>query len=303
MNCLLLYYTGTYNTRYLTDMLQERLVAKGIRVTRYEIDPLKTEKLDLSGYDLLGLGYPIYAFNAPWPFLKFIKKQDFPVSLQIFIYKNSGETYPVNDASSISILRKIKKDGGEVRNEYHFMMPYNIHFRFSDELVCEMLKMDRYLVDILIKEVLEGIPNRIPYKFRYRLISFVFKIQFIGGFVNSFFYKVKKNLCTGCSFCICNCPMHNISKNENGELKFGHNCIMCMRCSLYCPKDAIRIGILDLWGWRVNGPYHYENIVQLPEKKIITEKTDGFFRCYIKTYQQIESRHKELFENFENERK
>ena len=96
----LLYYTGTFNTRYVTDKLQTRLQALGWNVDRYEIDPTNNERLDFSRYDILGLGYPIYGYCAPWPFLKFIRKQKFPKGLKAFIYKNSGETEKANDASS-----------------------------------------------------------------------------------------------------------------------------------------------------------------------------------------------------------
>lgn len=134
MKYLLVYYTGTYNTRYLTGLLKERLIESGVQTDVYEIDPLKPEKLDLSGYDAVGLGYPIYGFNAPYPFLKFIRKQKFPKGIKTFIYKNSGETYHANDASSVNLVRKLKRDGAQINNEYHFMMPYNIHFRFEKSL-------------------------------------------------------------------------------------------------------------------------------------------------------------------------
>lgn len=295
MNCLLIYYTGTYNTRYLTGLLKERLIREGLTVTAYEIDPLNNEKLDLSGYDLLGLGYPVYGFNAPLPFLKFLRGQTFPPDLPVFIYKNSGETYHANDASSVSILRLLRRNGAKVSNEYHFMMPYNIHFRFDETLVREMLEMDDLLLDILVKEVLSGIPNLRKYRLIPRMITFFVKLQFIGGNVNSFFCRIDKKRCADCGLCIRNCPMHNIVKDKNGTIRFRHNCLMCMRCSLNCPKDAVRIGILDAWGWRVNGPYDFDKIRQLPPAKVIGPDTGGFFRCYVETYAHIRSRHAQLF--------
>lgn len=293
MNCLLVYYTGTYNTRYLTGLLKKRLEREGVSVTVYEINPLKQEKLDFSGFDLLGLGYPIYGFNAPWPFLKFIRFQNFPKGIRTFIYKNSGETYHANDASSVSVLRKLRHDGTDVQNEYHFPMPYNIHFHFDETLVREMLDMDGLLLDILVKEVLSGIPNLKKYKAVHRLVTFFVKIQFVGGDVNSSFYRADKRRCRDCGLCIKNCPMQNIRRDQDGRIRFGHHCLMCMRCSLCCPEDAIRIGMLDKW--RVNGPYDFEKISRLPEKKVITEKTEGFFRCYVETYENIRKRHSELF--------
>lgn len=294
MKYLLIYYTGTYNTRYLTGLLKERLIESGVQTDVYEIDPLKPEKLDLSGYDAVGLGYPIYGFNAPYPFLKFIRKQKFPKGIKTFIYKNSGETYHANDASSVNLVRKLKRDGAQINNEYHFMMPYNIHFRFEEKLVNEMLKMDDMLLDVLIKEVLSGIPNIKKYRFIHRVITFFVKLQYIGGFVNSFFYKVKKDKCTGCGKCIANCPTKNIYTDAKGNIRFHHNCLMCMRCSMFCKSDAIRIGLFD--SWRVNGAYDFKRIRGLNmDSPVITEDTEGFFKCYKETYADIRARHAALF--------
>ncbi len=71
---------------------------------------------------------------------------------------------------------------------------------------------------------------------------------------------------------------------------------MCMRCSFTCPKDAIKIGLFE--GWHVNGPYDFKKIRELENnKKIITEETKGFFKCYIETYNTVKEKHKELFGN------
>lgn len=297
MKCLLLYFTGTYNTRYLTGLLKTKLEREGYVVDTYEIDPLNNERLDFSRYDIVGLGHPIYGYCAPWPFLKFIRKQKFPKGLKAFIYKQSGETQHANDASSKYFLRKLKRDGVVVNNEYHFIMPYNIHFRFDDRLVKEMLMMDDKLLEILVYEVKNNIPNKKRYKLWPRIVSSVVsRPQYIGGDVNSFLYKVDKDKCIGCDLCIRRCPTKNIYRDNDGTIRFRHHCLMCMRCSFFCPKDAIHIGFLDDWGWKVNGGYDFEKInkIELAEP-YITKNTKGFFRCYVETYEKINKRYKEIF--------
>jgi len=297
MKCLLLYYTGTFNTRYVTTELKKKLLREGFQVDTYEIDPLNNERLDWTGYDILGLGYPIYGYCAPWPFLKFIRKQKFPKGLKAFIYKNSGETEHANDASSKYFLRKLRRDGVKVTNEYHFIMPYNIHFRFDERLVKEMLGMDDKLLEILVYEIKNGIPNRKRYKLWPRLVSTVVsRPQYIGGDINSFFYKVDKEKCINCDLCIKRCPTKNIYRDGEDTIRFHHHCLMCMRCSLYCPKDAIYIGFLEEWGWKVNGGYDFGKISQIQlEKPFITKDTKGFFKCYIETYEYINNRYDEIF--------
>ena len=298
MNILLLYFTGTYNTRFVTSKLRESLEAEGCTVTTYEIDPANEECLDFSPYDIVGLGSPIYGFAAPWPFLRFIRKQKFPEGKRLFIYKNSGECYHENDASHKYVLRKLRHDKARIENEYHFLMPYNIHFRYDDYLVREMFEMDRKLMRILVHEVLHEVPNLKPYKLWPRVVASVVSCpQYIAGDVNSFLYRVDMSKCIDCGLCIKNCPKHNIYKDKNGNIRFHHDCQMCMRCSLFCPKDAFYIGFLDDWGWRVNGAYNFKKIEQLPlpEPQIINKNTTGFFDCFIEKYDVVNRRYNELF--------
>lgn len=297
MKCLLIYYTGTFNTRFLTNKLQGRLKDEGWDVDVYEIDPLNNERLDLSSYDIIGLGHPIYGYCAPWPFLKFIRAQKFPNGIRAFIYKNSGETEHANDASSKFFLRKLRRDGVRTENEYHFMMPYNIHFRFDEKLIKEMLVMDDKLLDILVYEVKNRIPNLKPYRLWPRIVaSVVSRPQYIGGDVNSFLYKVDREKCIDCNLCIKRCPTRNIYRDKKGVIRFHHHCNMCMRCSLFCPGNAIHIGFLDDWGWKVNGGYDLQRIERMEQgEPVITENTTGFFKCYVVTYEKINSRHRELF--------
>lgn len=298
MNCLLVYFTGTYNTRYLTGKLKDRLMSElGWNVDAYEIDPLKTERLDLGLYDIIGLGYPIHGYCAPYAFLRFIRAQRFPAGMKVFIYKNSGETETANDASSKYVVRKLRRDRADVGNEYHFVMPYNIHFRFDEYLVKEMLLMDDKLMDILVYEISHGIRNIRKYGLWPRIVSSVVsRPQYIGGDVNSFLYRVDEEKCNGCGLCMKRCPTQNIYRDKEGKMRFHHHCLMCMRCSFFCPKDAFHIGFLEDWGWKVNGGYNFARIEKIQyEKPYITDDTKGFFKCYIKTYRDIDKRHKELF--------
>lgn len=297
MNVLLLYYTGTFNTRYLSRKIKVRMERDGDTVTLYEIDPLKTEKLDFSNYDMLGLGYPIYGFAAPWPFLKFIRAQRIPRGMKTFIYKNSGETYHDNDASSLFVVRKLRRCRADIHNEYHFGMPYNIHFKYEDQFVKEQLVMNDKLMEIMLYELRNGIGNmRKRYKLRPRLITAtVARPQYIGGDVNSFLYRIHKDKCIDCNKCIQNCPTQNIYRDENGEIRFHHHCLMCMRCSMHCPKDAIYIGFLDEWGWRVNGAYNFNRIEQMEYTPVINKETRGFYECYYPYFRKINRRYAELF--------
>ena len=87
MRVLLIYYTGTYNTRYLTQKLQARLEARGDTVDTVEIN-CDTPPCSCEGYDLIGFSYPIYGFNSPLPFNRYVAQLKFTRGQRYFIYKN-----------------------------------------------------------------------------------------------------------------------------------------------------------------------------------------------------------------------
>ena len=206
--CLLIYYSGTGNTQYLTNKLSLKLKEAGFDVNIYRINPLNLDILDLSNYDLIGVGYPIYGFNLPKVVHKFFKKQKFNEGQKVFVYKDSGETYGANDSSSLALKHILKHQKARFTNEYHFVMPYNIHFRFDENLIKEMLNMDDKLMDILVKEIKDEIPNIKKYKFINNLINYPLRLTYIGGNINVLFYRVNKEKCIKCGLCVKGCQMH-----------------------------------------------------------------------------------------------
>lgn len=293
MRVLLIYYTGTYNTRYLTQKLQARLEARGDTVDTVEIN-CDTPPCSCEGYDLIGFSYPIYGFNSPLPFNRYVAQLKFTRGQRYFIYKNSGETMAMNNASSRILIRRMKRKGADLAGEYHFVMPYNIHFPFARDFVRQILAMNEKLMDIMLHNLDNGIEKRIKSNPIYNLASFFVGIQKIGGNVNSFLYKVERDKCVDCGLCVKNCPHGNIYR-KNGKIKFHHHCDMCMRCSFFCPTNAIRIGFLQ--GWRVNGAYDFKGIEEdtSPLRPYITKESRGFYRCFVSYFEEIDREHAALF--------
>ena len=256
MKVLLIYYTGTYNTRLLSNQLKNELEKKGDKVDTVEIN-VETEIVDTSGYDLIGFSYPIYGFNSPLPFNKYVRKLKFNKNQKYFIYKNSGETLAMNNASSRILIRIMNRQKVKFVGEYHFVMPYNIHFPFEKEFVKQILEYNKKLMAIMLYNLDNGIIFKIKSNVIYNIAAFFVGIQKIGGNVNSFLYKVDMNKCVNCNKCVNTCPHNNIYI-KNDKIKFHHHCDMCMRCSFFCPTNAIKIGFLE--GWKVNGEYKFKEI-------------------------------------------
>ena len=137
MKCLIIYFTGTNNTKFLVNKIKERLEQENLYfVKTLNIDSTSI-KIDLNNFDLIILSYPIYAFNPPVIFEKYIKNLKFKINQKVIIAKQSGEPLFLNNSSSYRLIKKIKKDKAKLINEYHFLLPYNIHFRYEDNFIKE----------------------------------------------------------------------------------------------------------------------------------------------------------------------
>lgn len=293
MRIVIIYFTGTYNTRYLVNQIQHGLKDKYeiSKIDLFEIDN-KSQIINLTQYDLIIFSYPIYGFNIPYFFLNYLRKLNFPKDKKYIIAKQSGECLKINNTSSRKLIKLLK---GSIVKEYHFLMPYNIHFRFDDNFVKQLLIHNDKLLEILLYELDNNETKLLKYSPIDQINSFFVSIQSIGGPINSLFYKVDKSKCNSCKKCINNCPVNNIYINKNNKIKFHHHCIMCMRCSFYCKNDAIKIGLFN--SWKVNGDYKLDEIKNnnLLKGDYIKEKINkGFYSCYYDYFLEIDNKYKKI---------
>ena len=296
MKIAIIYFTGTHNTRYLANRIKA-LFENAEELKTIEVGK-GVEIVDLNDFDLLFVGYPIYGFNSQpvlTNYLRKVKKLLKPgKKLDYIIFKNSGETYAMNNSSSRVIKRILSKKHFNFLSEYHFGMPYNIHFPFANNLIKQLLNYTDKQLEILKYNYDNNIPHVIKSKLIYDVAGRFVSVQKLGGFVNSFFYRVDEDKCTHCNACVNICPLKNISVKKDGKIKFHHNCAMCMRCSFFCPKGAINIGMLQ--GWKVLNYYNLKQIEKDDTIKpdFITDETTGFYKCYIKTFKDIDKEYEEI---------
>lgn len=255
MKILICYFSGTGHTKKVVDKYVEEMTANGCEVDTFKIEG-NDLKCDPSGYDMLGIGYPIHAFNAPSivvDFAKALPKCDAPKKL--FIIKSSGEPLSLNNISSGKTVRILKRKNYVLTNEYHYVMPYNMIFRHSDAMAHRMWHTAERLIPIDCREILGGKEVKLKRVFMGRFLAWLFRIEHWGGRFNGKKYKVNDN-CVNCGKCVRGCPTENI-KIEDGKFVFGNKCLMCVRCSFSCPVDAIKIGWFNKW--KVNGAYNFDN--------------------------------------------
>lgn len=283
MKILICYFSGTGNTQKLVDCYAN--------VFRTEYDDEVTvvrmeDKFDLNveDFDMLGVGYPVHAFNAPSIALNFCKRlPKLAAKKQAFIVNTSGEPLELNNISSIKITGILRRRNIIVNNEYHYCMPYNMIFRHGDEMAYRMWTTARLLAPLDVKEIKQGATHKLKRIFMGAFIAWVMRCEHWGGRLNGKQYKVDER-CVNCKKCINICPTHNI-RLEDGKMKFGGSCLMCMRCAHLCPTDAIKIGWFN--NWKVNGAYSFKKPKSPDTKRYNKMLTKAYKKYFAQTDKRI----------------
>jgi hypothetical protein len=74
-----------------------------------------------------------------------------------------------------------------------------------------------------------------------------------------------------------------------------------MRCSFFCPTDAIGIGYIN--SWRVNGVYRFAAIEKNESLELpyITKDAKGFYRCFIRYFAKIDKAYSDYLKRQDDE--
>lgn len=247
------YFSATENTKRVAETYVNEFANSGVNATSERITG--TTFPDNFDCDLICIAYPVHGFNAPSVVEDFAKC--FPVSKgeRVFFIKTSGEPLKLNDASSVRLIKILKRKDYEITQEHYYCMPYNMIFRHSDEMASKMFATAKSRVPQRVQSLLKG-EKRLPksYPFSAKAMSAICRIERKWFKFNGKHYKIDPNKCINCGLCVKNCPMGNITKTAEG-FKFGGNCIGCAACAFNCPKDAISAGFLNFM--KVNGKYDF----------------------------------------------
>ncbi len=277
-------FSGTGNTRKVCDLYKQEFENNGVETLIYDVRLGFDNLPNPNDYDYIGFAYPIHAFNAPYIMLKLCKALpkadniDKRSKREYFVLKSSGEPLRINNMSSSKMKGILSRKGYKLRSEYHYVMPYNMIFRHTDETTVKMRDALYGLAPIEAREVLNGVVHKLKFVPFAPVLAWILRIEHPAMRVNGKFFKVDMDKCVKCGLCVKKCPAHNISIDDNGKFNFGNDCIMCACCSFNCPTNAFNIAMLN--GWKVNGAYSYK----MPEQKEENKHEWYCKRAYIRYF-------------------
>ncbi|MDD5529358.1 MAG: EFR1 family ferrodoxin [bacterium] len=286
----IIYFSGTGNTEVVANLLSQNL-SKTYTVDVFKVEDILKQKLKYESgkYDIIGIGYPIYGFNAPLIIYDFVNSLNISAKKKVFLFSTCAASAYINEVASYCLKRELTKKGYYVFYEKQFYIAPNFAIQYKDDFIKQLynaaiLRTKEMAEDIKLNKENARKDNFIPNLFRWIVISEKWWWWALGKD-----FRILKS-CNLCQKCIKFCPRDNIYI-KNNHIKFKWNCIACYRCVYSCPNKAIA-GRLYNFAIFKNG-YNIRKIIENDQLKgnYLPDKIDN---TPLKTFDKY------LFQTFSN---
>ena len=235
---MILYFTGTGNSRYIAKKLAEKtndsLICINDRIKEKDYSTILVK-------DRLVFVTPTYAWQIPRVVKDWIQKTEFLGTRKTWFVLNCGS---------------------EIGNAHKYNMELSEHMGFTCMGTAGIVMPENYIAmfpapskeeaEEIIKKadpVIEELAKLLQAKEKFPVPPVRLSDKIMSGAINNVFYPlfVKANAfraddrCIGCGKCVGLCPLNNISL-KNGLPVWGKECTHCMACICSCPTHAIEYG-------------------------------------------------------------
>ncbi|MEA4921066.1 MAG: EFR1 family ferrodoxin [Clostridiaceae bacterium] len=235
---MIVYFTGTGNSRYCAQMLADKLQDESISAFHFIRDGIAAELTSVRPWIFVA---PTYGWQLPHVFADFIRRASFGGSREAYFIMTCGSEIG-NAASANQMLCKEK--GFSYKGTQGVIMPENYIALFDapqQNEVQKIISAARPALEMNISRIREG------RDFSALKVGLIDKMR--SGIVNAVFYRfiikakpfVVSDACVGCGKCANGCVLSNI-KMEDGKPVWGDHCTHCMACICGCPTSAIEYG-------------------------------------------------------------
>ena len=235
---MVLYFTGTGNSRYLA-----RRIAEGLEMPLYDLNacikagnaaPVQT------GRDVV-LVTPTYAWRIPRVVSQWLGNTELTGAERIWFVMDCGNE--IGNAAGYNRQLAVQKQL-QYMGTAQIIMPENYIAMFNapqKEQARSIVEQAEPALQKVLAQLKAGQEFPPPREKLYdRLMSGPVNPVFYRFFVKADAFRAT-DACIGCGKCVELCPLNNIHL-ENGKPVWGKNCTHCMACICYCPKEAIEYG-------------------------------------------------------------
>lgn len=248
---MVLYFTGTGNSRYIAqriaDKLQDELISINDRIKANDTQEIKAQKR-------IVIVTPTYAWRIPRAVKKWLTETELSGAKQVWFVMNCGAQ--IGNASKYN-KKLCEEKGLNYMGTAQIIMPENYIAMFgvpNAEQAREIVKNAEADIDNAAAVIADNCKLTSPQKFIYKLMSGPLNVVYYPFCVKAGAFTVS-DACIGCGKCAKLCPLNNITV-DNKKPVWGKNCTHCMACISYCPTKAIEYGKKSIGKPR----YHFEEL-------------------------------------------
>jgi ferredoxin len=266
MRLSILYFSGTGNTHYVAHYLASKLASLPVEIELRSMEQQPAHAVD--GFDLLAVGFPVYAADAPLFFQDYLLGLPPGAGRGAFVFCSKGAYaggavqrnlqrlaarghVPLAGGSVLMPgtdgLSMISKGSPMARKALE--KDYD-HLKDADRLATVMASV---LADLLdgraVEELRQSLSGRIRVGASDRTWAWLYRAT--EKYARARLHADER--CAGCGLCARICPVTCIELHD-GRPSFADHCVLCIRCLHNCPQEAIQIGRLTTGKFRWRGP-------------------------------------------------
>ena len=251
---MILWYSGCGNSRFVADTLSKELGDDSM-IFIPEAARQGTA-LEFGPDEALGIVFPVYSWSVPKLVSEFlrtatVKGKPAYIFAACTCGDQTGLTYE-------HLCKDLRKQGLQLDAFFSFQMPetyinlpgFNLDTPENAKRKIDSTKESLSEVIGLIKQRTQGNYDKLRGSKTF-LKSNILKPLFYGLLITDRKFNVSDD-CIGCGICAKNCPLQNITI-ENDRPKWNGHCTNCMSCYHRCPKNAINFGSAT----QGKGQYHF----------------------------------------------
>jgi ferredoxin/flavodoxin len=237
MKITILYFSGTGNTAWVVRQMARHLARLGDQVQAFSCEEVAPTDARLLDADVLGIAFPVHASWAPENLRATLEGLPPADGLPLFALACAG--YAGGDAAWYA-ARPLAAKGYAPFLYANVFMPNNLLYPIpGPEQVQRMLdkagrKIERLAA--LIHGQRRHVEGVHPGGWLIGLLQ-----RPLAGPVERWMSRrlFADETCNRCGRCVEHCPVGNIRLVDDG-VRFGDDCLLCMRCYHQCPQQAIQ---------------------------------------------------------------
>lgn len=243
----IIYFSGTGGTKRVAEAFEQEMKARGISFAVKNLGasmqekaqaPKETESVEA---ELSLLIYPVYAMDAPKPVYDWIESlgsEESAGKFAVISVSGGGEMWP-NTGCRNSCCKELENRGGQVVYDRMMCMPANVLTEYNDHLTMHLINAIPAKVSQIVDELLSGEIRRTNHRKGF-ILERISRLERKNAAKFAQRFQISDS-CTGCGWCVRNCPTSNIEIPEgDSRPHFADRCVICTRCVYGCPAQAIK---------------------------------------------------------------